>query len=52
MYKNNSGLLAKTEVSKYIKGLFNRKVSAFNSATAHTKNRCREFKINSIRNKL
>ena len=34
MYKNNSGLIAKTKVSKNKKGsVFNRKVSVYKSAT-------------------
>lgn len=45
MYKNNSGLIAKSKICKYKKrSVFNRKVSASKSATILILDRCSAFK--------
>ena len=47
MYKNNSGLIAKTKICKYKKkSAFNRKVSAFKSATILILDRSTPFEKN------
>lgn len=47
MYKNNSGFIAKTKVSKYKKrSVFNRKVSVCKSATILILDRCGAFEKN------
>ena len=53
MYKNNSGLIAQTKVSKYKKGLcLNRKVSEFKCATILILDRCSAFEPTKTKSKI